>query len=108
MKKNKIADIRKFITDARQTIVEYGAVLIEVNEDEEVFQIVTEKNTLTITLKGEKGHEYVYSVFMRFDTPMKGMNNSYSGKHNYHNWGNLSWVIGEFHLHFDYALKTFL
>lgn len=109
MKKNKVADIRKFIADVREYLLGQNAVQVEGYEGMEKFQIVTEKNKLYISLEVDAtDHKHLYSVFMRFETPCEGMQNPISGKHNFHETGDIGWVLETFEKHLEKAIVNFL
>lgn len=109
MKKHKIADIRKFIADVRQYVLGQNAVQVEGYVGVEKFVIETAKNKLYVSLEVDaEAHKHLYSVFMRFETPCEGMQNPYSGKHNFHETGDVDWGLKSFEYHLKKAVQNFL
>ena len=90
-------NISNYILSIQNTIVE---------EDNNVFirfRVPTKSTFLTITLYKENNYDICYSVFMRYDKPSYNIDNSYSGKYNFHagnNDSNVVYIINQY--------KTFL
>jgi hypothetical protein len=99
MKNNK-ANRKKFVKAAEKIILGNGGYAISFNEGgfapNTDYIIPLKDNNINIKLYDEIDHINVYSVFMRFDEVKKGLGNQHSGKHNFHETGEINEVISNF------------
>jgi len=87
MKNNNQKNRILFVEGAKKIIANLGAEIISLPtfaSENTKYKVKTKTNILNITLYEENHHEYLYTVFCRFETPCKEANNQYSGKHNFH------------------------
>ena len=103
---NKKIDRIKFTKEVENIILLNGGVLISDVFDCKMFEIALDENSLGIRLYNEKDHKVTFCVFMRFETPLAGLGNSYSGKHNFFSVKNVEVAIKEFEIHLKNAIKT--
>ena len=60
------------------------------------FKLPLKNNNINIKLYNQKDHTYIYNVFMCFDSVKIGLGNQHSGKHNFHELGEINKVISDF------------
>lgn len=104
--RNKNFDKAKFVEEATKTILNNGGIIVNDDFECKEYKIELDDNNLSVRLYGAKEQETVYCVFMRFETPLAGLGNSYSGKHNFFSVNNVDAAIKEFEAFLKVAIET--
>lgn len=102
MKKNKKADRLRFVKEAKEIILENGAMGMGAAD---YFAAISGSNHLHIYLYPEDYQEISYYVALRFQTPVKGYGNPFSGKFNFHSDDTVVVAIADFEDHLKKAIQ---
>jgi hypothetical protein len=103
MKISKRNDL-KFRTECTLLVLCENAFAINETLRNGNYRIEGEKNSLELMFYENTDSE-IYCVFCKFDKPVVGLGNQWSGKHNFHTNSDMNEAINEFKLFFKNAVK---